>query len=142
MSELSTVLINDSRYDQITDRVTIGVKDGPASVIYQKYQPNSNSSSSTLFNVNVPSENTLVDRNIHVQGTVSCYYTTSIAAGETKSFKVVPAAFPLNQALQSASLTLNNSKLSVQTQDILPVYLKQFHQKIFKQKLPDDPFLC
>ena len=139
MSELSTVLIQDSRYNDITDRVTIGVKDGPASVIYQKYQPNSNSSSSTLFNVNVPSENTLVDRNIHVQGTVSCYYTTSIAAGETKSFKVVPAAYPLNQALQSASLTLNNSKLSVQTQDILPVYLKQFHQKIFKQKLPDDP---
>ena len=54
MSELSTVLIQDSRYNDITDRVTIGVKDGPASVIYQKYQPNSNSSSSTLFNVNVP----------------------------------------------------------------------------------------
>ena len=68
MSELSTVLINDSRYNDITDSVTIGVKDGPASVIYQKYQDNSNSTSSTLFNVNIPSENTLVDRNIHVQG--------------------------------------------------------------------------
>jgi len=56
MSELSTVLINDSRYNAITDRVTIGVKDGPASVSYQKYQPNSNSTSSTLFNVNVQSE--------------------------------------------------------------------------------------
>ena len=33
MSELSTVLIQDSRYNDITDRVTIGVKDGPASVI-------------------------------------------------------------------------------------------------------------
>ena len=71
MSELSTVLINDSRYNDITDLVTIGVKDGPASVMYQKYQPNSNSSSSTLFNVNIPSENNLVDRNIHIQGTVS-----------------------------------------------------------------------
>jgi len=81
MSELSTNLIQDSRYNVITDRVTIGVRDGPASVIYQKYQPNSNSTSSTLFNVNVPSENTLVDRNIHVQATVSCYYTTEIAAG-------------------------------------------------------------
>jgi len=73
MSELSTVLIQDSRYNDITDRVTIGVKDSPASVIYQKYQPNSNSTSSTLFNVNVPSENTLVDRNLHVQATGSCY---------------------------------------------------------------------
>ena len=35
MSELSTVLINDSRYNDITSSVTIGVKDGPASVIHQ-----------------------------------------------------------------------------------------------------------
>ena len=145
MSELSTVLIQDSRYNDITDRVTIGVKDGPASVIYQKYQPNSNSTSSTLFNVNVPSENTLVDRNIHVQATVSCYYTTSIAAGATVAngnaivFSVLPSAFPLNQALQSCSLTLNNSKLSVQTQDILPVYLKQFHQKFLSKNCQMTP---
>ena len=99
MSELSTVLINDSRYNVITDSVTIGVKDGPASVIHQKYQHNSNSTSSTLFNVNIPSENTLIDRNIHVQGRISCYYETAIAAGETITFKVVPAAFPMNQAL-------------------------------------------
>jgi len=145
MSELSTVLIQDSRYNDITDRVTIGVKNGPSSLIYQKYQPNSNSTSSTLFNVNIPSENTLVDRNIHVQATVSCYYETAIAAGATVAngnaviFKVVPSAFPLNQALQSASLTLNNSKLSVQTQDILPVYLKQFHQKFLSKNCQMTP---
>jgi hypothetical protein len=133
MSELSTVLIQDGRYNDITDRVTIGVKDGLASVIYQKYHPNSNSSSSNLFNVNIPSENTLVDRNIHVQGNVSCRYIAAIAGGGVMSFKVAPAAFPLNQALQSFSLTLNNSKLSVQTQDILPVYLKQFHQKFLSK---------
>ena len=133
MSELSTVLINDSRYNDITSSVTIGVKDGPASVIHQKYQHNSNSTSSTLFNVNVPSENTLIDRNIHVEGTLSCYYEASIAAGESVAFSVVPASFPMNQALQSATLTLNNSKLSVQTQDILQIYLKQFDQKFLSK---------
>jgi hypothetical protein len=98
-------------------------------VIYQNNQHNSNSTSTTLFNVNVPSENTLIDRNIHVQGTVNCYYETAIAIGDTVTFKVAPAAFPMNQSLQSVSLTLNNSKLRVQTQDVLPLYLKQFHQK-------------
>jgi len=145
MSELSTVLINDSRYVNITDKVVLGVKDGPASVIYQKYIPNSNSTSSTLYNVNVPSENTLVDRNIHIQGTISCYYETAIAANATDAasgaviFKVAPAAFPMNQALQSVSLTLNNSKLSVQTQDILPVYLKQFQQKFLSKNCQMTP---
>jgi len=129
MSELSTVLISDSRYADITSSVTIAVKDGPASVIHQKYQANSNSTSSTLFNINVPSENTLIDRNLHVEGTVSCYYETAIAAAETITFKVAPASFPMNQALQSATITLNNSKTSVQTQDVLQLYLKQFDQK-------------
>jgi len=133
MSELSTVLISDSRYADITSSVTIAVKDGPASVIHQKYLTNSNSTSSTHFNINVPSENTLIDRNLHVEGTVSCYYETAIAAAETITFKVAPASFPMNQALQSATITLNNSKTSVQTQDVLQVYLKQFDQKFLSK---------
>jgi hypothetical protein len=139
MSELSTVLINDSRYNDITDSITIEVKDGCASLICQKYSHNSNSTSSTLFNVNLPSKNTLIDRNIHVQGTVSCYYETAVAAGETVSFFVVPSSFPLNHSLQSATITLNNSKLSVQTQDILPVYLKQFHHKFLSKNCQMTP---
>ena len=139
MSELSTVLISDSRYNDITSSVTIGVKDGPASLIHQKYQHNSNSTSSSLYSINIPSENTLVDRAIHVEGTISCYYEASVAAGETITFYVIPCAFPMNQALQSATLTLNNSKLSVQTQDILPVYLKQFHQKFLSKNCQMTP---
>jgi hypothetical protein len=133
------VLISDSRYKDITDSVTIGVKDGPASMIHQKYKHNSNITSSTLFNINVPSENTLIDRNLHVEGTVSCYYEASIAAGESVAFSVVPSAFPMNQALQSATLTLNNSKLSVQTQDVLQVYLKQFDQTFLSKNCQMTP---
>ena len=133
MSELSTVLISDSRYADITSSVTIGVKDGPASVIHQKYQTNSNSTSSTLFNINVPSENTLIDRNLHVEGTLSCYYETTVASDDSITFKIVPSAFPMNQALQSATITLNNAKTSVQTQDVLQVYLKQFDQKFLSK---------
>ena len=48
----------------------------------------------------------------------------------------------MNQALQSATITLNSSKVSVQTQDVLQVYLKQFDQKKIKQTLPDDPKFC
>ena len=37
MSESSTVLISDSRYKDITDSVTIGVKDGPAILQAARY---------------------------------------------------------------------------------------------------------
>ena len=65
-SELSTFLIEDPRISRITSDIHVAVKDGPASCVIQGYPTNSNSASTTLFNVNVPSENTLVDRNIRV----------------------------------------------------------------------------
>ena len=134
MSELNTFLVSDSRYSDVSDKLSVIVKDGPASVIPQKYKHNSNSQSTTLYNVNVPSENTLIDRNFKIQGALSCYYETTVAAADAEfSFKVVPAAFPLNQALQSASLTINNSKVSVQSTDIVNILTKQFHQKFLSK---------
>ena len=37
MSELNTFLVSDSRYSDVTDKLAVAVKDGPASVIPQKY---------------------------------------------------------------------------------------------------------
>lgn len=129
-SEINTYLVTDSRYSNIKSQISIAVKDGPASVICQKYNPNSNSSSSTLWNVNVPSENTLIDRNLKIEGTLSCYYETTVLADDPEfSFYVAPAAFPLNQAIQSASFSINNAKVTVQSADILNVLTKQYHQR-------------
>ena len=134
MSEINTFLIADPRYADITSSVSVAIKDGPASVIPQAYTHNSNSQSSTLYNINVPSENTLIDRNMKIEGTVRATYTTTVAAADAEfKFKVVPAAFPLNQSLSSASLTINNSKVSVQTADVLNVITKQYHQKFLSK---------
>ena len=56
-----TFLIEDPRISRITDKIIIGVKDGPASSNVTPYKFNSNSSSATMWNINVPSENTLID---------------------------------------------------------------------------------
>jgi len=134
MSEINTFLIADPRYADITSSLNIAVKDGPASVICQKYTHNSNSSSNSLWNVNIPSENTVIDRNMKIVGTVSATYTTPVALADAEfEFRVVPAAFPLNQSLSSCSLTINNSKVSVQTADVLNVITKQYHQKFLSQ---------
>ena len=45
---------------------------------------------------------------------------------------VVPSPFPFNPLLQSASMNINNSKVTVQTQDILSTVLKQFDKKIYQ----------
>jgi hypothetical protein len=80
MSELNTFLIAHPRYADVISSVSVAVKDGPASVIPQSYTHNSNSQSCTVYDINVPSENTLVDRNLKVEGYVRVTYTTTVSA--------------------------------------------------------------
>jgi hypothetical protein len=70
MSKIKTVLIDDNRISGITDEILMAVKKGPSSSVIQSYKQISNSSSNFLFNVKVPSENTLVNRNIRVNTTL------------------------------------------------------------------------
>ena len=140
-SELSTFLIEDPRISRITSDIHVAVKDGPASCVIQGYPTNSNSASTTLFNVNVPSENTLVDRNIRVQGTIQCVMELTVGATAIPlaSLQIVPSVFPLNQALQSASLTLNNAKVTVQSADVLNIITKQYHQRFLSKHIQTTP---
>ena len=128
---IQTFLIEDPRISKsaIND-VTVGVKSGPASSTVQKYLPNSNSSTNVLWNVNIPSENTLVDRHIYIEGKLQFKMTTPATAGLVDTeVAFAPSAFPFNSMLQSASLMINNSKVTVQSQDILSVVTKQMEQK-------------
>ena len=68
MADLNTYLIGDNRILGVTDKMSIAVKDGPASITNQKYNATSVSNTSVMFNINVPSENTLVGRDIRLQG--------------------------------------------------------------------------
>ena len=134
-----TFLIEDPRISRITDKIIIGVKDGPASSNVTPYKFNSNSSSATMWNINVPSENTLIDRHLVVRTniTVNCKFTPDNTVPTTVS--TVPTAFPLNSILQSASLTVNNSKVSVQSAEILPILQKQFSQQYLSKNLQGTP---
>ena len=132
---IQTFLIEDPRISKsaIND-VTVGVKSGPASSTVQKYLPNSNSSTNVLWNVNVPSENTLVDRHLYVEGKLQFVMTTPTNNALVQTpFRIAPSAFPFNSMLQSASMMVNNSKVTVQSQDILSVVTKQMEQKFLSK---------
>ena len=132
MSAVQTFLIEDPRISKSANNsVIVGVKSGPASCVVQKYNNNSNSNSNTLFNINVPSENTLVDRHILIEGKIKLRVTVprKAAGSGATNIMMVPASFPFNQILQSVSMNINNSKVSVQTSDVLNVILKQFDQR-------------
>ena len=134
-----TFLIDDPRVSKITDKIVIGVKEGVASSSIMTYKYNSNSSSSTMWNINIPSENTLIDRNLIVRSQITVNAKFSHINLTDTVVSAVPTAFPLNQILQSATLKINNSKVSVQSADILNVLTKQYSQQYLSKNMQGTP---
>ena len=152
MSNFKTVKISDERISNCTDKLDVGVFSGPAETTMNKFKANSASASSWTFQVNIPSPNIVIDRNLYVGTTVN--FVIKIGpVGVAQADQQPPAnkltgaqipagqlcidiggsdalqAFPLNQLFTTSSVTINNSATSVQTQSILQALLRSSSAK-------------
>ena len=116
-NEVKTYLVNDERI-RVEDEIEMAVKNAPQSCITQYYQQTSNSSSSIMFNVNVPSENTLVSQKIQIDAVLNMYFEVTAQINANTNLAFAPSAFPLNTCINSASMTINNCSVSVSSQDV------------------------
>ena len=116
-NEVKTFLVNDERL-KVENDIEMAVKNGPQSSITQYYQQTSNSSSSVMFNINVPSENTLVSQKIQFDAVLNMYFEVTADIAVATNLAFAPSAFPLNTCINSASMTINNCSVSVSTQDV------------------------
>jgi len=132
-TDFATILVKDSTIAGITDKLTYAVKSGASSKTYQPFPSVSNSSSTLTFNVTVPSENVIVDREVFIRTKI--YFTvteTTIASGSFAGgygSDYALQAFPLNHLFTTASATINNSNVSSNIQDILPQILQMMSQE-------------
>lgn len=132
-SDFKTILVKDSTIAGITDQLTYAVKSGASSKTFQSFPSVSNSSSTLTFNVTVPSENVIVDREVYIRTKI--YFTTTettiangaFAGGYGSDYAL--QAFPLNHLFTQASATINNSNVSSNIQDILPQILQMMSQE-------------
>jgi hypothetical protein len=133
-ADIAPYLIKDSRINEIKPVVPYSVYSGAAQNTYQTFNATSSSTSQISFNVSVPSENTILDRNVLIQAT---YKFTIALTGATKvgdvlmkyGFTDAFQAFPLNSSITSINATINNTSVSVNTQDVLPMLLKMIHPR-------------
>jgi hypothetical protein len=132
-SDFSTVLVRDSVLGGITPKLNYAVRSGAASKTYQPFPSISQSSSSLTFNVTVPSENVVVDREVFIKSTIRFTVTeTGVASGAYAGgygTQYALQAFPLNHLFTTASATINNSNVSSNIQDILPQLLQMMSQE-------------
>jgi len=136
MSTFKTALIEDARIAMITDEEVYGVQSSASQSTYQQFNAISIANSSVVFNVQIPSENILIDRHVLLQSKVAI----TVAAGSaTDAAYQVPIganvdfiyglnsafqAFPLNSLMTTTQLTLNNVSTSTNTADVLAPLLK------------------
>ena len=153
MSNFKTVKISDPRISNCTDKLAVAVFSGPAEITSNKFKANSAGASNWSFQCNIPSPSTVIDRNVYIGSTVNFQITIGPVGAQYGDQRVgatkltgaqIPLdelcidiggsdglqAFPLNQLFSNASVTINNSSTSIQTQSILQALLRSSSAKV------------
>jgi hypothetical protein len=132
-SDFTNCLVKDSRIAGITDQLTYSVQSGASSNTYQVFSAVSKSNSQLSFNIQVPSENIIVNREILLRAEIDFTMEVQVAGAKVQAvnFCGVDALspFPLNQLFTTASAQINNTNVSSNIADILPIILQLADQR-------------
>jgi hypothetical protein len=128
MSDFKTILVRDSVIGDITPDMDFAVKSGASQTTYQPFPSTSASNSALIWNVQVPSENVVIGRDVLINTPLVVELSitnvpigaTAFAYGLTDSFQ----AFPLNNLFTTATAQINNTTCSINSRDVLPSILR------------------
>ena len=126
-SDFKTCLIQDDRIANLTDQITYAVMKGAQQVTSAQFKSTSASPSSMVFNVVVPSLETVVDRRVMLRATIKLKITGTVAVGSqllNYGLRDALGPFPLHQLMNTMSVTINNNTVSMNTRDILPALMR------------------
>ena len=123
------ILVKDDRLN-VTDAVSYAVHKGGQNVTSATFNAISQTPSSITWNIQVPSEQTLIDRRVIWASTVtlklSCTGNATNAGQLPFNYVLTDAlsAFPLHQLASVITATINNNSVSVNIRDVLPAMLR------------------
>ena len=123
------VLVKDDRLN-VTDAISYAVAKGGQNMTSAQFNAISQTPSSVTFNIQVPSEQTIIDRRVLWSSLVTLKLTvlgTPLNAGQLPiNYGVTDAlsAFPLHQLASVMTATINNNSVSINIRDVLPALLR------------------
>lgn len=132
MSDFKTILCRDSTIGDITSDLDFQVKSGASQTTFQPFPSTSASNSALIWNVQVPSENVVIGRDVLVNTALCVELSVGSVAnpvpiGESAwSYGLTDAfqAFPLNSLFTTATAQINNTTVSINSKDVLPSLLR------------------
>ena len=101
-SNFRTVKISDNRISNCTDKLDVAVMSGASEVTMNKFKANSIGASNWSFQINTPSPNIIIDRNVYIGATVNFQIKigpvgTQVADNQTAGSKASGAQIPASQ---------------------------------------------
>jgi hypothetical protein len=120
--------VKDDRLGCITQKVEYQVLKGGQNITCQTYKAISQSTSNHVYNVAVPSLETIIGREVLWKSTVTLKVTTTNRPAGTYAMNYgvtdALAPFPLHSLVNVMSATINNNTVSFNVQETLPLLLR------------------
>ena len=131
-SDYKTVLITDDRIANLTDSISYAVVKGAQQITTAQFKATTQSASSIVFNVVVPSLETVIDRRVMIRSTITLKITGQVRPGHNLinyGIRDCLGPFPLHQLMNTMSATINNNTVSCNTRDVLPAILRMLDNR-------------
>ena len=129
------ILVKDDRLGCITPKVKFQVLKGGQNITCQPFKAISETKASHVYNVTVPSLETIISREVLWQSTVTLKITTTGKAAEdfAVNYGVTDALapFPLHSLVTTMTATINNNTISQNMMDTLPILLRMVDSEEF-----------
>ena len=138
MSEtFEKILVKDDRLGCITPKVKFQVFKGGQNVTCQPYKAISETTANHVYNVTVPSLETIISREVLWQSTVTIRISNpnkdvndfAVHYGVTDAL----APFPLHSLVSVMSCTINNNTVNLNVQESLPLLLRMVDPEEFSK---------
>ncbi len=136
MSEtFEKVLVKDDRLGCISSKVKFQVLKGGQNITSQPFKAISETKSSHVYNVTVPSLETIISREVLWKSRVTLKITNAnkAAAEFCVNYGVTDALapFPLHSLVSTMTATINNNTISQNMMDTLPILLRMVDPEEF-----------
>ena len=125
------ILVKDDKIGCLTNKVKYAVNKGGQNITAMPFKAISTSTSAHVYNITVPSLETVISREVLWQSTVTLKITPKVDGSKPYGQFLVNygvtdalAPFPLHQLVTNMTATINNNTVSQNIQDTLPTLLR------------------
>lgn len=140
-ADFTKVLVKDDRLD-VTDNIKYAVIKGGQNMTCAPFSAISESGSQITFNIQVPSEQTIIDRRVLLEAVLTLTVTSQIkdkTTGQPSTFQTGQsggygysmslAPFPIHELFTVMSATINNNTVSINIRDVLPAITRLLEKR-------------